>query len=174
MSEHSMNIGERASVYERLKAEFLSVLPAVVFFFVTGNFINFTHMLLFHKQQIPVFTELRLLIGAAIVGKVLPLVDLLPFLNVFPGKPLIYPILWKTSIYSLGILLFRYCDFLTPFIFKYKDLGVAIRQFVLQQDWYWFWGIQLWVFAVLFVYLAGKEMIEEIGGARVRRLFFGF
>ncbi len=26
----------------------------------------------------------------------------------------------------------------------------------------------------LFVYLASKEMIEEIGGARVRQLFFGF
>ena len=174
MSASTVEIVGRASVAQRLKAEFLSVLPAVVFFFLTANLINFTHMLLFHKQQVPVFPELRLLIGAAILGKVLPVVDLLPFLNVFHGKPLIYVTLWKTSIYSLGALLYRYCDFLAPYIFQYKHLGVAIRQFVLREDWYWFWGVQLWVFVILFVYLIGKEMIEEIGGERMRRLFFGF
>jgi hypothetical protein len=72
--------------------------------------------------------------GHRLAGKVLSLVDLLPFLNVFHGKPLIYATLWKTSIYSLGALLLRYCDFLAPFIFKYKDLGVAIRQWILRED----------------------------------------
>lgn len=174
MPEHSVEIGGRASVYQRLKAEFLSVLPAVVYFFLAFNLINITHALFFHKQHIAVARELDILIGSAIAGKVLPLVDLLPFLNVFHGKPLIYATLWKASIYSLGGLLFRYCDFLAPFIFKYKDLGVAIRQWILQVDWYRFWGVQLWVFALLFVYVAAKETIEEIGGARMRRLFFGF
>jgi hypothetical protein len=174
MSEHSVEIRESASVYQRLKAEFLSVLPAVVFFFLAFNLINITHALFFHKQQIAVARELDIIIGSAIAGKVLPLVDLLPFLNLFHGKPLIYPTLWKTSVYSLGALLFRYCEFLAPFIFKYKGLGVAIRQFTLQEDWYRFWGIQLWVFVILFVYVAAKETIEEIGGTRMRRLFFGF
>ena len=174
MSEHSVEIGRRTSAFQRLKAEFLNVLPAVVFFFLAFNLINITHSLFFHKQQIALYSELNLLIASAIAGKVLPLVDLLPFLNVFHGKPLIYTTLWKTSIYSLGALLFRYCDFLAPFVFKYKDLGVAIRQWILQEDWYRFWGVQLWVFALLFVYVAARETIEEIGGARMRRLFFGF
>lgn len=174
MSEHSVEIREHASVYQRLKAEFLDVLPAVVFFFLAVNLINLTHALFFHKQHIAVYSELHLLIGAAIAGKVLPLVDLLPFLNVFQGRPLIYTTLWKTSIYSLGVLFYRCCEFLAPFIFKYKDLSVAIRQWRLQEDWYRFWGVQLWVFALLFVYVAARGTIEEIGGARVRRLFFGF
>jgi hypothetical protein len=174
MSEHGVEIGERASVYQRLKAEFLSVLPAVVYFFLAANLINITHALLFHKQQIALFSELRLLIGATVVGKVLALADLLPIMNVFQGKPLIYGTLWKASIYSLGALFYRYCDFLAPFIFEYKDLGVAIRQWILREDWYRFWGVQLWVFVLLFVYVAAKETIEEIGGARMRRLFFGF
>jgi len=71
-------------------------------------------------------------------------------------------------------LLFRYCDFFAPFLFEYKNLGVAFRQWILQEDWYRFYGVQLWVFALLFVYVAAKETIEEIGGARMRRLFFGF
>ena len=70
--------------------------------------------------------------------------------------------------------MFRCCDFLAPFIFKYKDLGVAIRQWRLHEDWYRFWGVQLWVFVILFVYVAARETIEEIGAARMRRLFFGF
>jgi hypothetical protein len=174
MSEHSVEIREPASVYQRLKAEFLSVLPAVVFFFLALNLINISHALLFHKQQIAVERELHLLIGAAIAGKVLTVVDLLPFLNVFHARPLIYATLWKTSIYSLGALLYRYCDRLAPFIFEYKELGVAIQQWILREDWYRFWGVQLWVFVILFVYVAAKETIEEIGGARMRRLFFGF
>ncbi len=145
-----------------------------MFFFLAANLINITHALLFHKQQIALFSELRLLVGATILGKVLALADLLPIMNVFQGKPLIYKTLWKASIYSLGELFYRYCDFLAPYIFKYKDLGVAIRQWILQEDWYRFWGIQLWVLVVLLVYVAAKETIEEIGRKRMRRLFFGF
>ena len=173
MSEYSVEIGERASVRQKLKTEFLNVLPAVVFFFLAFNLINITHALFFHKQHIPVSREFDILIGSAIVGKVLPLVDLLPFMNVFHGKPLIYATLWKTSIYSLGTLLFR-CHRLVPFIFEYKDLGIAIRQWILREDWYWFWGVQLWVFVLFFVYVAARGTIEEIGAARMRRLFFGF
>jgi len=51
-------------VYQRLKAEFLSVLPAVVFFFLAFNLINITHALFFHKQRIALYRELDLLIGA--------------------------------------------------------------------------------------------------------------
>jgi len=174
MSEQSLEIREPASIFKRLKAEFLSVLPAVVFFFLSFNLINITHALFFHKQHIALYSELNLLIASAIAGKVLPIVDLLPLLNVFHGRPLIYSTLWKTSIYSLGGLLFRYCDFFAPFIFKYKDLGVAFRQWILQEDWYRFYGVQLWVFALLFVYIAAKETTNEIGGARMRQLFFGF
>ena len=54
MPEHSVEIGGRASVYQRLKAEFLSVLPAVVYFFLAFNLINITHALFFHKQHIAV------------------------------------------------------------------------------------------------------------------------
>ena len=174
MSQQSLGIREPTSVYERLKAEFLSVLPAVVFFFLALNFINLTHQLLFHQLQISAYRQLSILLGAAVAGKVLAAADLLPIMNVFPGKPLIYATLWKTSIYSLGILLYRYCDFLAPFIFQYKDLSIGLRQGVLQVDWYWFWGIQLWVFVLLFVYVAAREAMEEIGGVRMRQLFFGF
>jgi hypothetical protein len=122
MSEHTVEVKGAASVLQKLQAEVLSVLPAVVFFFLALNLINISHALLFHKQQIAVERELHLLIGAAIAGKVLTVVDLLPFLNVFHGRPLIYTTVWKTSIYSLGALLYRYCDRLAPFIFEYKEL----------------------------------------------------
>jgi hypothetical protein len=99
---------------------------------------------------------------------------LLPIMNVFQGKPLIYATLWKTSIYSMGALFYRCCDRLAPFIFEYKEFGVAMRQWILREDWYRFWGVQLWVLAILFVYVTARETTEEIGRARVRRLFFGF
>jgi hypothetical protein len=174
MSDHGVETGRPASVYERLKAEFLSLLPVVVFFFLAVNLINITHSLFFHKQHIETYPELTLLIGAAVVGKVLAVVDLLPIMNVFQGKPLIYATLWKTSIYSMGALFYRCCDRLAPFIFEYKEFGVAMRQWILREDWYRFWGVQLWVFVILFVYVTAKETTEEIGRARMRRLFFGF
>jgi len=152
-----------APVYRQVKAELLSLLPAVAFFFLAVNLINITHALFFHKQHIPVYPELTLLIVSAVVGKVLAVVELL-----------IYATLWKTSICSLGALLYRYCDQLAPYIFEHKELSVAIRQWILREDWYRFWGVQLWVFVILFVYVAAKETISEIGSARMRQLFFGF
>jgi hypothetical protein len=74
MSEHGVEVRGPTSVYQRLKAELLSVFPVVVFFFLAFNLINITHALFFHKQQIAVYPELHLLIGAAVAGKVLALV----------------------------------------------------------------------------------------------------
>jgi hypothetical protein len=40
MSEHTLEVKGAASVLQKLKAEVLSVLPAVVFFFLALNLIN--------------------------------------------------------------------------------------------------------------------------------------
>ena len=39
-------------MYQRLKAEFLNVLPAVVFFFLAFNLINITHAPLFRMRRL--------------------------------------------------------------------------------------------------------------------------
>jgi hypothetical protein len=128
---------------------------------------------LFHKQQIAVERELHLLIGTAIAGKV----DCCGFASISECVSRqtadLGDSLEDIHLFTGG-LLYRYCDRLAPFIFEYKELGVAIQQWILREDWYRFWGVQLWVFVILFVYVAAKETIEEIGGMRMRRLFFGF
>ena len=60
--------------------------------------------------QVQVATFARAIIGGLIVAKLLFFVDLIPGVDAFRGKPLIYNILWKTPIYMMMSLVYRYLD----------------------------------------------------------------
>jgi hypothetical protein len=53
-------------------------------------------------------------IGALLVAKVVLIADMLPAVNRFPEKPLIYNVVWKTLIYVVGALVVHYLEHLVP------------------------------------------------------------
>ena len=46
----------------------------------------------------------RGLVGGLIAAKVLLSVDMLPFFDAFPDKPMIFNVGWKTTLYTGGVL----------------------------------------------------------------------
>lgn len=91
-----------------LKHEFLLVLPPTIFFLVAFTLILATQRLILRQYGIPLTGFSAAVIGALLVGKVVLIVDNLPFVNKFPDKPLLYNTLWKTFIYFTAALLVRY------------------------------------------------------------------
>ena len=53
------------------------------------------------KTGIAPSTSISIAVAALILGKAVLIADMLPFINRFPHKPLIYNIAWKTVIYLL-------------------------------------------------------------------------
>jgi hypothetical protein len=157
----------------RSKREILGAIPTVVFFFVFFQLLAFTRALILQGYGIQVSTFLKATIAAFIVGKVVLLADLLPIINRFPNKPLIYNIVWKTSIYMVAALLVRYVEHLIPLILEYKNLTVANSRLLDEVVWPHFWLVQLWLLVGFFMYCAVRELTRILGREKVRTMFFG-
>src|SRR5499433_4377228 len=112
-------------------------------------------------------------VAALVVAKVVLLTDLLPFVNRFPEKPLIYNVVWKTVIYVLGALVVHYLEHLIPAWWHAGSFGVANERLATEIVWPHFWAIQLWLVVLIFVYCSLREMVRAIGREKVVEIFFG-
>jgi hypothetical protein len=162
-----------SNIIPRLKHEILGAIPTVVFFFIAFQLLAFTRALILKSYGIQVSTFLKATIAALIVGKVVLFADLLPIINRFPNKPLIYNIVWKTFIYLVAALLVRYIEHLVHFIREYSDLAVANRHLLDKVVWPHFWVVQIWLLVCFFMYCTVRELARILGREQIRSMFLG-
>jgi len=162
-----------SNIIPRFKRKILGAIPTVVFFFIVFQLLAFTRTLILKGYGIQVSTFLKATIAAIIVGKVVLLTDLLPMINRFPNKPLIYNVVWKTFIYMVAALLVRYVEHLIPLISEYKNLTVANNHLLDEVVWPHFWIVQLWLLVCFFMYCTIRELVRILGREQVRSMFFG-
>jgi hypothetical protein len=160
-------------VLKWIKKEFIEVLPAIVFFFLAFNLICLTEAIMLEESGIRYTSFLGATLGALVTGKVLLLMDLLPFIVLFRDKPLLFIVVWKTALYSLGSLAFRVIEHIVDDVLKEKSLAAGFNHFVQTIEWDRFLAIQIWITVILFIFVASKELILAVDPARVRQLFIG-
>lgn len=157
----------------KLKHEFIQIIPPTIFFFTAFQVVAFTRDLFLDQYGIHVSTVLAAAIGALVVAKVIVVVDLLPFVNRFPDKPLIYNIVWKAGIYILATFLVRYLEHLIPFAMDSGDIVLANRKLFGEIVWSRFWAIQIWLIVLFVFYCSLRELGRVLGRERLLRMFFG-
>lgn len=165
--------GAMSKIISRLKREILGAIPAVVFFFVVFQLLAFTRALILESYGIHVSTFLNATIAALVVGKVVVSVDLLPFINRFPNKPLIYNILWKTIIYMVAAFIVRYVEHIIPFIREHKNLAAANSHLFSEIVWPHFWVVHLWLLVCFFMFCTVRELGRVLGYDQIRSMLFG-
>ena len=165
--------GAMSNIIPRLKHEILGAIPTVVFFFIVFQLLAFTRALILQGYGIQVSTFLKAAIAALIVGKVVLLTDLLPMINRFPNKPLIYNVVWKTFIYMVAAIIVRYVEHLIPLIREHKNLTVANKHLFDEVVWPHFWLVQLWLLVCFLMYSTIRELVRILGRKQVRTMFFG-
>jgi hypothetical protein len=153
-------------------AEFLRILPGLIFFFLAFNLINYTEALMFRRDQVKTFSFPTILIAAGVVAKILLIIDHLPVISMFRKKPLIYDIVWKTFLYSTVALLIRYLTLLFPFI-GIEKRSVDFDRFHAAIDWTRFWAIQIWYVILFFAFTLAREVTRAIGREKLQKLLFG-
>jgi len=109
----------------KLKEEIKALLPPTIFFFVALHLVALIRVLMLKGTRIAVSTPLQVTVAALILGKAVLVADLLPFINRYPDKPLIYNVAWKTTIYVLVAMLVHYIERLADF---WKEAGSLGRQ----------------------------------------------
>jgi hypothetical protein len=158
-------------LFAKLKHEFLLVLPPTIFFFFAFLLLATTQRLIQREYGFSLTGLSVAVIGALIVGKVVLIVDSLPFMNQFPDKPLLYNIAWKSSIYFLSTFVVRYIEHVIPLLREYGEFMEANRQLLAKVVWPHFWIIQMWLAVLFFLYCSLRELVRVIGREKVVRIF---
>jgi hypothetical protein len=157
----------------KLKEEFFKILPPTIFFFVTLHLVMFVRILMLKGTGVSPSSSISIAIAALIFGKAVLIADMLPIINRFPHKPLIYNIAWKTVIYLLISLMIHYLERLIDFWRQAGGLVAGNQKLLAEIIWPHFWAIQIILFMLVAMYCTMHELVRVIGKEKVMRIFFG-
>jgi len=158
---------------KKLKEEFFKLLPPMIFFFVALHIVAFIHVLMLKKTGIALSSSVSIAVASLILGKAVLVADMLPFINRFPDKPLIYNAAWKTVIYWLIAGVIHYLERLIDFWRQAGSFVAGNQKLLSEIIWPHFWAIQIILFILIAMYCTVHELVRVIGKAKVMRIFFG-
>jgi hypothetical protein len=156
-----------------LKKEFFELLPPTIFFFVALHIVAFVRVLMLKGTGISPLSTMSIAVAALILGKAVLIADMLPMINRFPHKPLIYNVVWKTLIYWLAATLIHYLERLIDFWRQTGSFVAGNKELLAKIVWPHFWAIQIILFVLIAAYCMVHELVRVIGREKALRIFFG-
>ena len=162
-----------AKIFHKIKELFLEVLPAFIFFLIMFHLLLVTKALLLKHYGIASESSAIAAISALIVAKVVLIANRIPFLNLYPRKPLIYNVVLKTMVFSIFVMLFMFVEELARL--ARKDGGFAAAWANISGDFSWSYFVvrEAWIFVLIMLYCAGAELTRVVGKEKVTEIFFG-
>src|SRR5882762_7177543 len=157
----------------KLKEEFFKLLPPTIFFFVTLHIVMFIRVLMLKGTGVAPSSSISIAVAALILGKAVLIADMLPMINRFPNKPLIYNVAWKTLIYLLAATLIHYLERLIDFWRQAGGFVAGNQKLLAEIVWPHFWAIQIILFVLIAMYCTMHELVRVMGREKVLRIFFG-
>lgn len=159
---------------KKLKEEVISVIPAVIYFCIAFNLIHLAVGLMLKPDDVRYLSYTTVTIGALIIGKVLIIADSLPFINLFPTKPLIYNIIWKFFLYNICVVIVWSLDtFVQEYYFFFKSAYAAWGQVLFDYSTPFFWSAQLALWMTFLVFTVFSELTRAIGKEKMKKMIFG-
>ena len=162
-----------SAVINKVKHEFLKVLPPTVFFFVILHIVALIRALMIKGSGVELPVSASVLIAALILGKSVLVADMLPFINRFPDKPLIWNVTWKTLMYALVALIVHYLERLYDYWKEAPGLLDANALLWSSMNWPRFWAVQILLITLIFMYCVIAELARVIGRKRLKQMFIG-
>lgn len=157
----------------RIRHELREALAPTAFFFIGFNFIVLTTNLLVAHYAVAVSNFMLATLGALVVGKAVLTANAMPFLKRFDRAPLIQPILFKTAIYWIAVLIARLAErFLRFTLIDGNSPGDFAAYLITSFSWQRFVAISLWILVLFLIYVTASELIQLLGKSDMRRLFF--
>jgi hypothetical protein len=157
----------------KLKEEFFKILPPTIYFFVALHIVAFVRVLMPEKTGIAPSSSISIAVAALILGKAVLIADMLPMINRFPHRPLIYNIAWKTVIYLLISAVIHYLERLIDFWRETGSFVAGNEKLLSEIIWPHFWAIQIILFVLIAAYCMVHELVRVIGKEKAMRIFFG-
>jgi hypothetical protein len=158
----------------KIKEEIEALLPPTIFFFVALHIVALVRALMVRGTGLAPLSLGAVTLAAIILGKAVLIADLLPFINRYPEKPLIYNTVWKTVIYTLVALLIHYLERLVDFWRQTGSIVAGNRKLFDEIIWAHVLAVQILLLVMVFCYCSIRELGRVIGRDKMLEMFFGF
>ncbi len=162
-----------SQVTSKIAEELRAMVPPTVFFFIALHIVAVVRALMTQGSGIGPLSTMSIAVAALILGKSVLLADMLPAINRFPSRPLIYNVAWKTAIYLAVSAAIHYLERLYDAWKSAGSLAAGNEKLLAQIVWPHFWGIQILLLVLILMYCTGHELVRVIGKEKVLRTFFG-
>jgi hypothetical protein len=162
----------RSRVLGFLLEELREVLPPTLFFAVGFALIELTTQLILDDYLVR-FANFMVAIGAALlVGKAVLVANRLPFLRRFDTAPLIRPILFKSVVYTVVVMLVRLLERCISYGIEHGSFDGFTDYLILHFTWHRFVAVQLWVFVLFLIYTGLAELNARLGHGELLDMLF--
>jgi hypothetical protein len=177
MATHAIEMHKRglmARIGHGVLHEIRLALPPTIFFFVGFNLILLTTRLLLENYLVQLAGFMVATVSALVVGKAVLVADKMPFLRRFDGAPLAAPILFKSVVYTLFVMLARLIEAFAHYASGGGAVGHGefIEHVIGEFSWHRFVAIQLWIFVLFLIYCTGSEINQLLGDGELTKIFF--
>src|SRR3954451_15665433 len=153
-------------------AQVKHALPPTIFFFIGFNLILWTKRLILQEHGVEFSGFFTAVLAALLVGKAVLATDNLPFMRRFDGAPLIQPILFRSAIYWLCVLIVRLGEEVVRFVSGGGAIANFGDHFVNHFSLPRFLSIQIWLMVLFLAYVTIHELNQLFGDGELYRLFF--
>ncbi|AWY44191.1 hypothetical protein DKY63_31485 [Pseudomonas putida] len=162
-----------SAVIHKIKHEFMKVLPPTIFFFIILHIVALIRALMIKGSGVELPVSASVLIASLVLGKCVLIAYMLPFINRFPDKPLIWNVTWKTCMYALVALIVHYLERLYDYWKEAPGFMDANSLLWSSINWPRFWAIQILLITLIFMYCVIAELARVIGRDRLKVMFIG-
>lgn len=160
-------------VLAKFKQELRALIPPTVFFFIALHIVALLRTLMLKGTGITTQASISVALASIILGKAVLVADLMPFMNRYPNKPLIYNVVWKSMIYILLSMFIHYAEILFDLWMKNHNVVFDYKEMTASIVWPHFLATQILLAVLISIYCASRELIHIIGADKVKRIFFG-
>ncbi len=158
---------------EKLREEIRELIPPTLYFFVSLHLIAFVRVLMLKGSGLALATSASVTLAALILAKAVVLADLLPFINRYPARPLVWNIAWKTAVYLLAATVLHYLERLVEFWRAAGGFVAGNEKMLAEQVWPHFWAEEIFIGLVILIYCTMAELVRVLGADRMREIFLG-
>jgi hypothetical protein len=152
--------------------EVREVMPATILFLFLFHMIALTKAVALGDYSSSALRATTATVGALIVAKAILVVEALPISRLFSSHRVSH-ILWKTLLFGVVALLFRFVEEIIELASKHGGLAAATQVMFREIAWPLFWVLMLWVLGGLLLYSLASEFVRTVGPEKVKAVFFG-
>ena len=141
-----------------IKHELVAMLPSLIFFLIGFNLIAFGLHLILQPHGVAFNDSIKASVGALVIAKVVLIVDLLPLIRKFEGRPLIRPVLYRTFVYTVFTIFAHVLEEVIRAWVHAGNLSAGIDAWVAAFVWQNLTFVSIWVFVLFLVFVTFDEI----------------